>query len=74
MFTFHGVVSVLALCSRQNEASVLDLTHLDGELGLEEVDVLGEVERVFARVSDHVGVEHVVRRLEHLQPSRRRDD
>jgi hypothetical protein len=37
------------------------VTHgLDGDLCLEEVDVLCEVERVFATVANHVGVQHVI--------------
>ena len=38
--------------------------HLLCELRLEEVDVLGEVEGVLARLADHVGVQHVVGLLE----------
>ena len=39
------------------------VTHLDRDLCLEEVDVLGEVEGVLAGVSDHVRVQNVVRCL-----------
>jgi len=37
----------------------------DGDLGLEEVDVLGEVERILATVANHVRVEDVVGSTEH---------
>lgn len=38
--------------------------HFDGDLCLEEVDVLGEVERVLATVADHVRVQDIVGSLE----------
>jgi len=41
-----------------------DPYHVDGDLCLEEVDVLCEVERVLATVTDHVRVQDVVGALE----------
>ena len=41
------------------------LYRFDGDLRLEEVDVLGEVERVLAAVADHVRVQDVVGAAEH---------
>jgi len=38
--------------------------HFDGDLGLEEVDVLGKVESVLPTVPDHVGVQHIVSTFE----------
>ena len=39
------------------------VTHLDRDLCLEEVDILGEVEGVLAGVSNHIRVQNVIRRL-----------
>jgi len=38
--------------------------HVDGDLCLEEVDILGEVQCVLTTVADHVRVQHVVGALE----------
>ena len=51
----HGIMNQLE-CS----------CHLLRELGLEEVDVLGEIEGIFPGPADHVGVQDLVGLLEHL--------
>ena len=58
------------LCRRAGEGGVCKVIygrsthHGDSDLGLEEIDVFGEVESVLATVSNHVCVEDIICSLE----------